>query len=154
MFSCATNRVPKDLAAYVNQGILNISELESKSLIRYASVNCKRCDITDEDIRDTLKHEVIPNYKRFLYLLREINPETDEVRALHADFIQGAEMIYGGFKIKMIGLESKDPNLIRAAEDNIDKGMVKTYRWHKKLKALAKEQGITKREKKWYSSWY
>ena len=154
MFGCAANRVPRDLAAYMNQGILNISELETKSLMRYASVNCQQCDITDEEIYNTLKHEVIPNYKRFLYLLREIRPETEDVRKVHAMFIQGAEMIDSGFKIKMIGIEKKDKHLIRVGDGRIDSGMLKIYEWKKKLAVLFKEHDVGPRQKKWYLSWY
>ena len=154
MVGCAANRVPRDLAAYVNQGILNISELEAKSLMRYASVNCQQCDITDEEIYNALKYEVIPNYKRFLYLLKEIRPETEDVKRLHAIFLQGAEMINGGFKIKLIGVAKKDPNLIRAAEVEIDRGMAKTYQWNRKLKALSKEHDVGPAQKKWYTFWH
>ncbi|MFC1811516.1 hypothetical protein ACFL03_02375 [Thermodesulfobacteriota bacterium] len=137
----------------MNQGILNISEVEKKSLMQYASINCESCDITEEEIYNTLKNDVIPNYKRFLYLLRNIDPETDEVRQVHGVYVQGAEMIYGGFKIKMIGLESKNPNLIRAAKDKIDKGMVETYRWNKKIRALAKKHKVGPKHEKWYFFW-
>jgi len=142
IIGCATDRVAMDLTEYMNQGILHISELENKSLIRYASINCENCDITDKEIYHTLKYEVIPTYKRFLYLLRNINPATEEVTQLHAVYIRGAEMIFRGFKIKLIGLEKKDPNIVVTANDKIDSGMMETYEWNKKLAALSKQHGV------------
>ena len=145
---CATDKVAMDLAEYMNRNILHIAELENKTMMRYTSVNCVNCDITDEEIYDTLKHEVVPNYRRFLNLLKEIRPETDEVRRLHAMFIHGAEMIYSGFRIKMIGLEKKDKTLISAADDKIDDGIMETYRWNKTLMALSKEHKVAYKKKK------
>ncbi len=70
---------------------------------------------------------VIPTYKRFLHLLRKIDPPIEEVRQLHAIFIRGAEQLYSGFKIKMIGLEKMDQNIIRVADENIRNGMLEGY---------------------------
>jgi len=146
-FGCAIDPVRRDLADYVNQGILNIAELEKKSLEKYASVTGKNYT-TDERVYLTLKQEVIPLYGRFLKGLRNIRPKTDEVKKLHRLYLQGAESLYEGFKEKMYGLEIKNENIILAGNQKIEKGRVQNERWRKELLALAKKHGLKQKKKK------
>jgi len=141
LVSCVTDKVARDLVDYVNQGILSIAELERSSLERYASVRGKNYT-TDQRVYEALRDDVIPQYKRFLELLREINPNTEEVRKLHGIYIRGAEDIYRGFKKKMFGLEKKDEHLIRLANEQIEKGREENEKWRRELLALNKAHGI------------
>ncbi len=80
LFGCAaTSPAAIDLANYVNQGVLRISELEQKSLERYASVTGANYK-SDSEVYGALKDWIIPLYTRFVDGLRKIRPETDEVR--------------------------------------------------------------------------
>ena len=143
---CATDKVALELAHYVNQDILNISELEQKSLQKYALVTGPNYT-TEEKLYDTLKHDVVPDYKRFLTLLRDISPKEIEVRKLHKFYLSGAELIYGGFKTKMFGLETNDVFVIQAANKKIEKGRLQTERWRKELMLLAETHGLKKPKK-------
>ncbi len=145
VFGCATDKVAKDLVTYVNQGILDIAELERSSLDRYAAVRGENYT-TDQRVYEALRDDVIPQYKRFLDLLREIKPETEEVRKLHGIYIQGAECLYNGFKTKMLGLEKKDEYLIGLGNEQIEKGRQENERWRNALIALNKAHNI-KQEK-------
>ena len=107
LLNCTTDRVTWELTEYVNQDILHIAELEKRSLGRYAAARGEHYT-TDENLYHVLKEEVIPEYKRFLGLLRNIQPETEEVKALHYMYVRGTENIYRGFKLKMLGLETND----------------------------------------------
>ncbi len=150
--SCATDRTNMDLVKYVNQDILDIAQLEQKALESYASVTGKNYT-TNARIYEALKDDVIPHYRHFVDLLRDINPETQEVRELHGIYIRGTEYLYKGFREKMFGLETKDMYLIRAANRQIEKGRVETDRWRKKLADLCKSYGVAENveKKKWWS---
>jgi hypothetical protein len=79
---CATDKVQVDLTNYLNQGVMNIADLEQKSLAHYASVpgsNYKNDQTTYEALRDY----VVPLYERFIRGLRALRPETEEVRNLN-----------------------------------------------------------------------
>jgi hypothetical protein len=141
LFSCATDKVARDLVIYVNQGILGIAELERSSLKRYASVRGENYT-TDQRVYEALRDDVIPQYKRFLDLLREIKPETEEIRRLHGIYIRGAEYLCKGFKTKMLGLEKKDEHLIRLGNEQIEKGREENERWRNELLALNKAHNI------------
>lgn len=144
---CATDKVALDLTNYLNQGVLNIAELEQKSLARYASVtgsNYKNDETTYEALRDY----VIPLYKRFIRGLRALQPETEEVRNLNRIYIDGADSLLEGFKLVMIAIETEDVSLIRPANEYLEKGRLNNERWRKELIALADKHGVKAEEKK------
>ena len=138
LLGCATDKVAWDLVDYVNQDLLGIAQLERRPLERYALA---RRD-TEQRLSKVLKEDVLPEYKRFLALLRQIKPETEEVRRLHQIYIRGTEYIYRGFKTKMLALEKEDENLVRAANDEIEKGRNINEKWRRELLALFESHGI------------
>ena len=142
---CATDKVALELAHYVNQDILAISELEKKSLQKYALVTGANYT-SDEELYKTLKQDVVPVYGRFLTKLRDMSPQEPEIKKLHKFYLRGAELIHGGFKTKIFGLETRDGHLIRNAKEKIEKGRLETERWRKELNLLAETHGIKERK--------
>lgn len=151
MGSCATDRATMDLVKYVNQDILDIAQLEQKALESYASVTGKNYT-TNARVYEALKDDVIPHYRQFVDLLRDINPKTQEVRELHGIYIRGTECLYKGFREKMFGLEIRDVHLVRAANRQIEKGRVETDKWRKELADLCRHYGVAEKveKKKWW----
>jgi hypothetical protein len=68
---CATDKVALDLTNYLNQGVLNVAELEQKSLARYASATGSNYK-NDQTAYEALRDYVIPLYKRFIRGLRAL----------------------------------------------------------------------------------
>lgn len=143
---CSKDRMAFELARYVNQGILNISELEQKPLERYASVTGDNYT-TDERVYDTLKNFVLPYYGRFVASLHEIHPRSEELKRVHKTYIHGAELIYEGFRMKAAGLENRDAVIIRFANEKIEMGRIKTGQWRKEILALYQAHGVIKKER-------
>jgi hypothetical protein len=77
----------------------------------------------------------------------KIEPQTDEVRRLHAVLIRGSEIIYNGFKIKLAGHEKQDENLIRIANGEIRKGVKETFKWRQGITALYKKYNVAQKER-------
>lgn len=148
---CGANRVGQGISDYVNKDILPISELETRALARYASVVGKNYT-SDEAVYDALKNDVIPLYERFLNDLKRIRPTEKEVVRLHGLLVSGAENIYQGFRLKMVGIEQKDDSIIRAGNSKIEEGRKENERWREELIASAKKHGVYKEEKKKGSS--
>ena len=144
---CATDKVALELVEYVNQDILSIAELEKRSLERYAAVTGKNYT-SDQKVHDALKDYVIPNYKRFRDLLRNIRLQSEALKNLHRIYIHGTELLYSGFRAKLAGLEKKDETLIRAANEKIEKGRIENERWRKELMALYERHGVAEKGKK------
>ncbi|RJR40115.1 MAG: hypothetical protein C4576_20210 [Desulfobacteraceae bacterium] len=149
IMGCATSRVPKDLADYVNQGVLRIAELERVSLEKYAAVTGPNFT-TEQRVYETLKDEVIPLYNQFVNGLRNLRPETDEVKKVHGIYVLGADSMLEGFTEKMYGIKNGDNNVVMSANRKIEKGRLENERWRKGLMELAEKQGLkqSKEEKK------
>ena len=142
---CATDPVAIDLANYVNQGVLRISELEQKSLQRYASVTGLNYK-SDKEVYDALKDWVIPLYKRFVDGLRSIRPQTDEVRSLNWIYINASQSLLDGFKMLMIAIETKQFDMIPSVNENIERGRLENERWRRELVALSQKYSIKVQE--------
>jgi hypothetical protein len=147
---CASNLVgsgivagsdAKDLVNYANQGILNIAELERKSLERYASVVGENYT-TEKRVYEELRDFVIPVYKRFLDGLRGIMPENEDIKRVNAIYIQAAELMYDGFKTKMLGIENGSEDIIIQGNEKIEKGRNESTRWRMELIELYKKYGV------------
>ncbi|MBW1766026.1 MAG: hypothetical protein JRJ65_03125 [Deltaproteobacteria bacterium] len=141
MFGCAINKGAEELVNYANQGILNIAELERKSLARYTSVIGENYT-TDQGVYNALMDEVIPVYKRFLDGLREIHPMNEDIKKVHGIYIRAAESLYSGFKTKMVGIETKNERIIKQANEQIEKGRKENLRWRLELIELYKKYGV------------
>ena len=138
---CATDPVATDLAGYLNQGVMDIAELERKALERYAAVTGSNYT-SDENVYIALKDQVIPLYRRFLEGLRSLRPDTNEVRDLNRVYVQAAQSIYDGFKLKMVGIEQNETYVIIAGNQKIDEGRILTEKWRGELTALAKKHDL------------
>ena len=122
--------------------MLNISQLEIIALTAYASVTDQNYT-TDENVHETLKTIVIPYYKRFTELLREISPGSEDLAHIHSFYVNGAESMYNGFKAKMVGIEKRDENLIRLANSQIIAGRDETLKWKTELNILLQKSAVT-----------
>ena len=141
MPGCATDRIGMDLIKYANQGLLGIADLERSALDKYAFVTGTNYT-TDKKMYNTLKQEVIPRYRRFLDLLMEIRPETDEVRELNGIYIGGARELLRGFRAMMRGIEKQDKHLIREANKRIKRAQEEIGKWRKEFYRLCADHGV------------
>ena len=139
---CAgTDKVGVDLVEYVNQDIIGIAQVETKALARYAAVTGQNYT-DDPTLLKALNEEVIPLYKRFLHLLRQVDTPQEEIRQLHSIYISGAEDLYAGFKLIRSALERTDEALVRAANTKIESGRLKTDQWRERLLELYEIHGV------------
>jgi len=144
---CATDKVALDLTNYLNQGVLNIAELEEKSLARYAAVTGSNYR-DDQTTLEALRDYVIPLYRKFIRGLRALQPETQEVRELNRIYVDGADSLLEGFKLVMLAIEKQDASLIRPANEYLEKGRLENERWRNEVIALAGKHGVKAQEKK------
>lgn len=138
---CAKDPVAIDLVEYVNQDILAISQLETTSLDRYASVTGTNYQ-SDQVLLAELQNFVVPNYGRFLRLLRNVHPAREELKPLHRTYIRGAEQLSSGFKTLMLGVETQDRHLVEEANRRIEEGRLLNEKWRQELLSLYKKHGI------------
>ncbi len=148
MAACATDRTAADLVYYVNQDLLGIADLEKEALADYASVTGDNYT-TDQKVYEELKNYVIPLYGRFLDELRGINIGNEKIRKVHGVYVSGAELLYDGFKTKMMGIEMDNEDVIIQGNEKIEKGRDEVNRWRTELFELYKKYGVAEvKEKK------
>lgn len=140
--SCALNPVARDLTGYVNNDIIRISEMETVSLKRYREVTGANYT-SDGVLIKTLKLDIIPVYRRFVELLKEIRPQTEEVKRLHKIYIDGSESIYQGLCEILGGVQLQDVDMIRAGNSKLEAGRKKTEKWRERLFVLFEKNGVT-----------
>jgi hypothetical protein len=153
LVGCATDPVATDLAGYLNQGVMNIAELERKALDRYAAVTGNNYT-SDESVYNALKDHVIPLYRRFLEGLRNLRPETNEVRDLNRLYVQAAQSMYDGFKLKMVGIEQNETNIVIAGNQKIEEARIQSEKWRSELTALANKHDLALLGGEQKSSWW
>ena len=141
----ADEKIARDLVEYINQGILRIGEIETKSLEKYSSVIGENYT-TDELVYTTLKDDVIPLYKRFYEALRQISPKTETVMKLHSIYVRGVRDINEGFNLKRLGLELKNDDIVLTANKKIEAGSEDVREWKRQLVELCKKHGVGSKE--------
>ena len=136
-----TNPARMDLASYINHDIIRIAEMETESLKRYNEVTGENYT-SDSVLAEALQKDIIPVYRRFLELLRSIDPQTEDVKNLHKIYIDGAEYTYRGLEEILGGVKLKDIDMIRAGNKKIEKGRVENEKWREKLIMLYNKYDI------------
>ena len=144
---CATDRVATGIVTYVNEGLLQIEELERRSLEEYAGVTGANYK-NRKEVYETLKNKVIPIYERFFNELRRINPGEEEVKRVHGHYVRGAERLLNGFKMKMKGIENNDERMILGANEMIEQGSAEIQQWREDLLSLCAEHRVAPEKKK------
>jgi hypothetical protein len=129
------------LVDYINQDVMGVAVVEQAALARYAAVSGDNY-ISDQRLYDTLKREVVPTFTEYVNVLHRIEPETDAVKQLHATFINGAEYRLRGFQTIMGGIRSQDAQVIRAANNLLEKGALELEKWRIELQQLYATYGI------------
>ncbi len=129
---CANQQIASDLADYVNNGILKVADMETQALADYAAVVGTNYT-SDQAVYDALRNNVVPLYGHFLMALKDIVPQTNAVRQLHALYLRGAETMLQGFETKLLGLETGRVILILEGNAAIEKGRAQTERWRARL---------------------
>lgn len=120
---------------------MGVVAVEQAALARYADVSGENY-VSDQELYDMLKHEVVPTFTEFVNVLHQIKPETDAVKQLHARFINGVTYRLRGFQTIMGGIRSQDAQVIRAANSLLDEGALEIEKWRLELQQLYETYGI------------
>ncbi|MDT2047109.1 hypothetical protein CHN50_01640 [Priestia aryabhattai] len=140
--ACLNDPVQDDLLNYSNNEIPKVSEIEIQAVEAYDSVS--GANYTDDfTMYNTLVDDVIPQYREFIEELEKIEVETDELRALHEDYIKAANTQYNAFAKIVSALEKQDPELIVEANVMLDEARKGMRQYASDIKKLAKEHKVT-----------
>lgn len=139
---CLADNVTRDLGLYVNQDVNSIADLEQGCLQRYSAVTGPNYK-NDATLYRVLQDEILPVYSSFCGLASRIEPRTEAVKRIHSYYLQAAHYRLQGFKTVALAIESKDPDLIRVANENFSKATQAAARWRSRVGEMAELHGIS-----------
>lgn len=129
------------LLQYINVDLIYAYELEDKAITSYESVT--GTNYTDDPTTlHVLKHDVIPDYTRFVKELKMIDVNNRELNELHYMYIEGAELQLEAFHIFAEGIETGNIALINEGNAVLSEGYQLIDQYVKELENLAQQYSI------------
>lgn len=118
--------------------IKKISPLEIEAIGAYSNVTGPnfRDDFT---LKNILNSKVIPTYSDFAEKLGRIVPQTIELKNIHQNYIEGANLQLEAFKVLIKGIEKEDHSLIETANEKLNQGKNKMRQWQEGMAAISRE---------------
>jgi hypothetical protein len=138
---CGKDVVQEDLLNYVNNELPKIISTEKQILEDYASVTGSNYT-DDETLYDKMTEAVIPNYNNYIRELEKIAPATPEVRELHEQAIDLANIQQGAFIMIVSAIEKQDSAEIAQANEKLATSRKMARDWQESLKQLAEKHDV------------
>lgn len=98
--------------------------------------------VGSKDAGSIMDKRVIPEYKKFLDKLSSIHPKTNEVSQLHEIYLDAANLQYSAFIKISKSIETNNKNLVKSANNDLEKARVKISEFKLKLSELADKHKV------------
>lgn len=135
------NEVHDDLFSYINDQLPRVIVLENEALDHYLSIVGENYTSDDESF-SVLKKLVIPKYTEFVTELEKITPKTDEVKEVHAIYVDAAKQHLSSFEMFKVALEKKDADMVDKANKSLSDARKKIDTFKDALYKLASKNNI------------
>lgn len=138
---CLSNPVQEELLSYLNEELPKITKLEADAITAYESVTGANYS-TDQELYNVLLDSVVPTYQEFVDKLEGITLDTEEVRGVHEEYIEGANLQYNAFIKVITALEQQDRAMIEEANVMLDEArkILRDFKYN--VEKLASEHNI------------
>jgi hypothetical protein len=133
--------VQDDLLDYVNEKMPALGKEETKILGKYEDVTGSNYT-DDQTLYDALKVEIIPAYNQYIEDLESVKIETEELRKIHEDYIEAANIQASAFLTVITALENQDSGLINEANQKLNTARKMMRDYQNAVKKLAKEHDV------------
>lgn len=131
--------VRDDLKHYINDQISSLREVEKKSVGTYMA---NIWSYEGPNFAGILQDKIIPGYREYLNAVKAIEPETDEVKKIHALLVEAVEEqnealinMHEAIRTNSRGMRAKAENDLRAAA-------LKNENWLSALRKLGREHKL------------
>ncbi|MCW5911982.1 MAG: hypothetical protein KIT62_12955 [Cyclobacteriaceae bacterium] len=141
LFQCSQNPVQQDLLNYINVEMPKVATLESDAITAYGSVSGENYE-DDSIMYVTITETVIPKYQEFYSLLESIKPATEEVAALHKEYVHAAADQLQAFKLIIEAIEKQDAQIITRANEDLAEGRALLKMWRADLDAACAKHNV------------
>jgi DNA repair ATPase RecN len=139
--------VQNDLLNYVNEKMPALGKEETKILEKYEDVTGPNYT-DDQTLYDALKVEIIPAYNQYIEDLESVKNETEELRKIHEDYIEAANIQASAFLTVITALENQDSGLINEANQKLNTARKMMRDYQNAVEKLAKEHDVKLKKNK------
>ncbi|WP_130293409.1 membrane lipoprotein lipid attachment site-containing protein [Fictibacillus sp. BK138] len=141
ILSGCSDPVQDDLMDYINEKTPKLAEKELAAVGKYENVTGANYT-NDETLYFALKDEIIPEYNDFINELEAVEIETDDLRKIHEDYIEAANIQSSAFLMIVTAIENQDSSLINEANEKLNtaRKMIRDYQTD--IDKLAKEHDV------------
>ncbi|WP_145321137.1 hypothetical protein [Paenibacillus xylanexedens] len=90
-----------------------------------------------------LNNTAIPNYTKYVSMLKQIKPENAELKKIHAKLIKGSYAQLEGYQLfkKSVAKTKVNSNLLKQGNDKIATGIKSIQQYHAEIKAYGEKLG-------------
>ena len=135
---CGTDPVYEDLSNYLNVEMVEVNADYEKIT---AEVGTWETLEDDNAIKKSIEDTLLPLVNGSLEKLTEINPATEEVKAIKDKYVKVMETYKTGFETLSEGCETQDEATINAGSQKLEEAVELLDEYNKALEELAKEHG-------------
>ena len=135
---CGTDPVYEDLSNYLNVEMVKVNAEYEKLT---AEVGTWETLEDDAAIKKSIDDTPLPLVNGSLEKLKDITPETEEVKAIKDKYVKVMETYKTGFEALSEGCETQEEATINAGSQKLEEAVELLDEYNKALEELAKEHG-------------
>ncbi len=135
---CGTDPVYEDLSNFLNVEMVEVNAEYGKLTAEVGTWETLEDDIA---IKKSIGDTLLPLVNGSLEKLKDINPETEEVKAIKDKYVKVMETYKTGFETLSEGCETQDEATINAGSQKLEEAVELLDEYNKALEELAKEHG-------------
>ncbi len=135
---CGTDPVYEDLSNYLNVEMVEVNADYEKIT---AEVGTWETLEDDNAIKKSIDDTLLPLVNGSLEKLKDINPETEEVKEIKDKYVKMMDAYKAGFEALSEGCETQEEATINAGSQKLEEAVKLLDEYNKALEELAKEHG-------------
>ena len=136
---CGSDPVYDDLENFLN---VEMKEVNAEYTQVTAEVGTWEALEDDTAIKKSIDDTLLPLVNGSLEKLKDITPETEEVKAIKDKYVKVMETYKTGFEALSEGCETQDEATINAGSQKLEEAVELLDEYNKALEELAKEHGL------------
>lgn len=135
---CGSDPVYNDLENFLN---VEMVEVNADYVKLTAEVGTWETFEDDAAIKKSIDDTLLPLVNGSLEKLKDITPETEELKAIKGKYVKVMEAYKAGFEALSEGCETQEDETINAGSQKLEEAVALLDEYNKALEELAKEHG-------------
>ena len=136
---CGTDPVYEDLSNFLNVEMVEVNAEYEKLTAEVGTWETLEDDVA---IKKSIDDTLLPLVNGSLEKLKDITPETEEVKAIKDKYVKVMKTYKTGFETLSEGCETQEEATINAGSQKLEEAVELLDEYNKALEELAKEHGL------------